>query len=183
MIHRYVFLLVVLLIASCAEQPKVKKAPKPVAPVAAIGINGLDGDEEQAVLSYHNNVRASVSVPPLGWSKELAQHAADWSNKLAANGCSLEHSQNSDYGENIFMGASSLGHDAVVEAAKAWESEKINYAGEPLNKANWSQAGHYTQMVWRNTKQLGCAKASCGDNLVIVCNYNPAGNMIGKKPY
>ncbi|MFI3217899.1 MAG: CAP domain-containing protein, partial [Methylococcales bacterium] len=73
--------------------------------------------------------------------------------------------------------------EAVIEAAKAWESEKINYSGEALNKANWSQAGHYTQMVWRDTLQLGCAKVACNSGVVVVCNYDPAGNFIGKKPY
>jgi pathogenesis-related protein 1 len=183
MLRCYIFLFLLLLSAGCAEQETLHVSKKPSAPVAAPGINGLDGNEEQAILSYHNDVRSAVSVPPLAWSKELAQHATDWSNKLAAKGCNLEHSQDSEYGENIFMGSASLNHDAVVEAAKAWESEKINYSSEKLNKANWSQSGHYTQMVWRNTTQLGCAKAVCADSLVVVCNYSPAGNMMGEKPY
>lgn len=181
---RHVLLgLIVLLSAACAEQdsPVVRKSTTPQ--VTPVGTNGLDGNEEQAILSYHNQVRSSVNVPPLTWSKELAQHATDWSAKLAAQGCAMDHSQDSDYGENLFMGSSSLNHEAVVEAAKAWESEKINYSGERLKKAYLSQAGHYTQMVWRSTTQLGCAKASCGENLIIVCNYNPAGNIMGQKPY
>jgi pathogenesis-related protein 1 len=172
-----------LLSAACVNQQQVKVvASKPVvAPVA--GTNGLDGDEEQAVLSYHNEVRASVNVPPLVWSKELSQHATAWGATLAANGCSLDHSQDSNYGENLFIGSLSLNHEAVVEAAKSWESEKINYSGEPLKKANSSQVGHYTQMVWRNTTELGCAKVSCNSDLIVVCNYNPVGNYMGKKPY
>lgn len=175
--------LILLLSTACAEQEKPVLRKPQTAPVAIVGSNGLDGNEEQAVLSYHNEVRASVNVPPLAWSKELAQHATNWSANLAAHGCAMEHSQDSNYGENLYMGASSEGHDAVVLAAKAWESEKINYSGEPLKKAYLSQAGHYTQMVWRTTTQLGCAKVSCGDNLIVVCNYAPAGNIMGKKPY
>jgi pathogenesis-related protein 1 len=174
--------LVLLLSAGCAEQPTVRvpvKTTTPVAPV--VGSNGLDGNEEQAVLSYHNQVRASVGVAPLNWSEKLSQHAANWTTKLAAQGCAIGHSQDSNYGENIFI--SSSNHDAVVEAAKAWESEKINYSGEPLNKSLWSQVGHYTQMVWRDTSELGCAKVACANDLIVVCNYNPAGNFMGKKPY
>ena len=182
--HRHVLLSFVLLLSvSCAEQQNVKVSHKP-APVvdSVVGSNGLDGNEEQAILSYHNQVRASVKVPPLSWSKELVKHATDWSAKLAAQGCAMQHSKDSRYGENIFLGSANLNHEAVVEAAKEWESEKINYAGESLNKANWSQSGHYTQMVWRDTTQMGCAKAVCGDQIISVCNYNPPGNILGDKP-
>jgi pathogenesis-related protein 1 len=184
--HRHVLLLVcLLLIVSCTEQQNVRVPSHQPVPAATrnVGSNGLDGDEEQAILSYHNQVRASVGVPPLVWSKEVAQHATDWSARLATQGCTIQHSQDNGYGENIFMGTANQGHDAVIEAAKTWESEKVNFSGEALNKSVWSQAGHYTQMVWRDTSDLGCAKASCGDNLIVVCNYKPAGNILGEKPY
>jgi pathogenesis-related protein 1 len=173
-----------LLIVGCAEQQNVKVSQKP-APVVVpvVGSNGLDGNEEQAILSYHNQIRASVKIPPLIWSKELVQHATKWSARLAAQGCAMQHSKDSRYGENIFLGSANLNHEAVVEAAKAWESEKINYSGERLSKSLWSQVGDYTQMVWRDTTQMGCAKAVCGDQIIIVCNYNPPGNILGKKPY
>jgi pathogenesis-related protein 1 len=177
--------LVVLLSTGCAEQQKMPVSTKTsTTPVAKIpGINGLDGDEEQAILSYHNEVRASVKVPPLHWSKELAQHAANSIATLASKGCELRHSKDSNYGENLFMSTTDQNHETVIAAAKEWEGEKINYLGEALNKANRSQAGHYTQMVWRNTTELGCAKAVCGDKLIVACNYSPAGNILGQKPY
>jgi pathogenesis-related protein 1 len=184
--YRHVLLCLTLLLSiGCAEQQQnilVASKPAPTT-VKAVGINGLDGNEEQAVLSYHNQVRASVNIPPLTWSAKLAQHAANKGAKLAAQGCTLQHSKKSNYGENLFIGAVSLNHEAVIEAAKAWESEKINYSGDKLNKANRSQVGHYTQMVWRDTKQLGCAKIACGNQLIVVCHYAPAGNHLGKKPY
>ncbi|MEI6705520.1 MAG: CAP domain-containing protein [Methylococcales bacterium] len=177
-------LTLLLSVGGCAEQQSVRVSQKSTTDTAhVLGSNGLDGDEEQAILSYHNQIRASVGVPPLHWSKELAQHAANWGAKLAAQGCAMQHSQDSSYGENLFISSASQDHEAVIEAAKAWESEKINYSGEPLNKANWSQSGHYTQMVWRDTAQLGCAKVACNSGVVVVCNYDPAGNFIGKKPY
>jgi pathogenesis-related protein 1 len=184
--YRHILLCLALLLGvGCAEQQQSVKvfSKKPAPVIKPIGINGLDGDEEQAVLSYHNQVRASVNIPPLTWSAELAQYAANQAAKLATQGCALKHSKNARYGENLFSGAVSLNHEAVVEAAKAWESEKINYSGDKLNKANRSQVGHYTQMVWRDTKQLGCAKIACADQIIVVCNYAPAGNRLGKKPY
>jgi pathogenesis-related protein 1 len=184
--HRTILLLALaLLSASCAEQPVVKKTVSPPpTPVATIGENGLDGDEEQAILGYHNQARASVSVKPLVWSKKLALQAASWSAKLATQNCAMQRSKNPSYGENIFIGAASQSHGAVVEAAKAWESQKINYpAGKALNKASRSQAGEYTQMVWRNTTEIGCAKSVCANEWVVVCHYSPAGNHLKQKPY
>ncbi len=177
--------LLVLLSAGCAEQQKMPVSSKTsTTPVTKIpGTNGLDGDEEQAILSYHNQVRASVKVPPLHWSKQLSEHAANSIARLASKGCELSHGKDSNYGENLFMSTSDQNHETVITAAKEWESEKINYAGEPLNKANWSQSGHYTQMVWRSTTELGCAKAVCGGKLIVACNYSPAGNILGEEPY
>ncbi|NOQ36410.1 MAG: hypothetical protein GQ569_11035 [Methylococcaceae bacterium] len=140
-----------------------------------------NGNEWQAILNYHNKVRADVNVNPLSWSNQVAEHAQAWAKNLAANGCKMQHSNDSNYGENLFMGT--LGHYNVVDAAKSWESEKRDYSGAALNSSNWSKTGHYTQMVWHNTTQLGCAKVACNNNLIVVCNYDPAGNYMGQKPY
>ena len=70
-----------------------------------------------------------------------------------------------------------------MDAAKAWEEEKPLYKGGELTKANWKPAGHYTQMVWRDTTRLGCGEAQCKGMLMVVCNYDPPGNYIGQKPY
>ena len=43
--------------------------------------------------------------------------------------------------------------------------------------------GHYTQLVWKNTTEVGCAKVTCGNQTIWVCNYNPPGNYVGQKPY
>lgn len=180
--HDYFIVLVstFLLSAGCATQQPSKVSANP--PIVSIpGINGLDGDEEQTILSYHNEARASVNVPPLNWSRTLSKHAATWAATLANKGCSLRYSQDSIYGENLFIGSSD---QAVIDAVESWENEKSDYSGQPLNKSVWSVAGHYTQMVWRNSTELGCAKVvACDDKLIVICNYAPSGNHIGEKPY
>jgi uncharacterized protein YkwD len=137
--------------------------------------------DQQAVLDYHNKARADVNVKPLVWSDKVTKHAQAWSNHLATDNCSFKHSDDSNYGENLFRGT--LGAYDMVSAAKSWESEKQDYSGEAINNTNYKIVGHYTQMVWSDSTEVGCATATCNNKLIVVCNYSPAGNYLGKKPY
>lgn len=183
------FFSMILFTSACTSRGNNYQPPEVISPsnrpVADVktrnSTSNINGDEWQAILDYHNKVRADVNVKPLSWSNQVAQHAQAWANNLAASGCKMQHSNDSNYGENLFMGT--LGHYTVVDAAKSWESEKRYYSGAALNSSNWSKTGHYTQMVWHNTTELGCAKVACNNSLIVVCNYDPAGNYMGQKPY
>ena len=137
--------------------------------------------EQRAVLNYHNKVRADVQVKKLTWSTEAAEHAQAWANNLASNSCGFEHSKDSNYGENLFKGTQ--GAFDMVDAAKSWEEEKQLYKGEAINNDNFNGVGHYTQMVWSRTKAVGCATSTCNNQITVVCNYTPQGNIIGEKPF
>ena len=152
---------------------------------SSIGSN-LSLQEVQQLLRLHNKVRGDVGVGPVTWSKKLAIYAQEWANQLASTNCKLKHRPNSgkwkqEYGENLFMGTA--GYYGVADAVKAWESEKQYYRGQTLNPSNWYDSGHYTQMVWKNSKEIGCAKVECNGNIIVVCNYDPPGNILGQKPY
>ena len=86
------------------------------------------------------------------------------------------------YGENIFWGK---GRDySALDASKGWYSEIEHYTHGVLNSSNWSKTGHYTQMVWKSTTQVGIAVAKCSNGaIIIVANYNPGGNYMGESPY
>jgi pathogenesis-related protein 1 len=155
--------------------------------VPAVTGSKASQSDAQAALDFHNKVRKDVGSPPLEWSPELAAYAQEWADNLARNDCKMEHRPTEGkwkriYGENIFWGSGAA--YSPEDASKSWYSEIKDYKHEKLNSTNWYAAGHYTQMVWRNTKSVGIAIAQCsGGAVIIVGNYNPPGNYMGEKAY
>jgi uncharacterized protein YkwD len=133
---------------------------------------------DRDLLAAHNAVRARVNVPPLVWSDRLADMAQGWANRLLASK-GLAHRPASSYGENLFeiVGARS----SPVQVVYTWDSESQDYdhASNTCRKV----CGHYTQVVWASTKQVGCGVARDSRREVWVCNYDPPGNWVGKRPY
>lgn len=132
----------------------------------------------------HNQVRKRVGVAPLQWSNELAAYATQWANHLKQRNCALDHRPlrgqfAQKYGENLFL--ISGAHASASEVVEAWASEAADY-NYKKNSCK-GMCGHYTQVVWRDTQEVGCALATCGSTEVWVCNYNPPGNFMGKRPY
>ncbi|GLT84094.1 hypothetical protein SLE2022_023450 [Rubroshorea leprosula] len=128
----------------------------------------------------HNTVRAKLGLPPFKWSKKLANFASWWANQRQGD-CELIHS-NSDYGENLFWGS---GQDWKPEdAVAAWAAEKDYYNYNSNSCIENKDCLHYTQMVWRQSLKVGCARIVCasGDTF-ITCNYDPHGNVIGQRPF
>lgn len=140
----------------------------------------LSRAERQELLDYHNRIRGRVGTAPLRWSAAATAQAERWARVLAGR-CDIEHSQGSGFGENLFMGT--LGYYSVLDGARSWQEEKRDYAGQPITLAVTQVAGHYTQMVWHDTRELGCAKSVCSDNMILVCNYFPPGNYRGERAY
>ncbi|PBL00780.1 PR-1-like protein [Armillaria gallica] len=130
-----------------------------------------------AYLEGHNTIRAQHGAADLTWSDELAGKAQQW-----ANGCVFKHSGGSlgSFGENLAAGTGS-GYD-ISSAIKSWTDEASSY--DPNNPV----ASHFTQVVWKATSQVGCAVQSCdgifaasfGKASYYVCEYSPAGNVIGQ---
>ena len=139
------------------------------------------------ILAAHNAERAALDLPPLVWSEALAAEAAVWADRLAELG-RLEHSpgyQRPGEGENLWMGTA--GAFALEEMVGDWAEEKqfFRYGRFPdvATSGDWHVVGHYTQMIWKRTSEVGCALASGDGWDVLVCRYSPAGNMVGERPY
>jgi pathogenesis-related protein 1 len=130
------------------------------------------------MLTAHNEVRAKVGVPPLAWSENLSRAAQEWANTLIAER-RFDHRPKSKTGQNLFRmdGA----RETPRKVVERWASEAANFDYKS-NRCK-GECGHYTQIVWRSTKQVGCAVARGGSREVWVCEYAPPGNYVGRRPY
>ena len=130
------------------------------------------------IVAAHNLVRAHVEAPPLVWSGRLAALAQDWANTLLARK-QFFHRPNGTHGENLFEITGAAASPTQVVNEWAVESRNYNYNTNGCRGV----CGHYTQIVWRDTKEVGCAVARGGGREIWVCNYDPPGNWVGKRPY
>jgi uncharacterized protein YkwD len=149
-----------------APAPVAKKAPAkaPSDPVAA------------AWVKAHNDARAKHCAQPLEWSPAIAKVAQAWANQLKAKGCVFGHSGNNKYGENLAAGT--IGALDPESTVAMWYDEIKLYKFP--NGGFSMKTGHFTQLVWTDTTQVGCGHVQCNGNDIYVCNYNPPGNWEGQ---
>lgn len=154
----------------------------------------------------HNAARAAVDadppLPDLSWSNDLAVIAQDWADHLTSTECgSIEHRMPNTHGENIALRGSRPLREPYPpeEAVAGWDAEVACWDYGTISRTETCDTvcvqglfsngcGHYTQLIWRNTQNVGCGYSTCeGDDgftyEVWVCNYDPPGNVIGQAPY
>uniref|UniRef100_A0A0E0AFG2 SCP domain-containing protein n=1 Tax=Oryza glumipatula TaxID=40148 RepID=A0A0E0AFG2_9ORYZ len=128
--------------------------------------------EKAAFVQLHNKARAAVGVGPVAWSDVLAAQALQH-----ARYCQTQHIPG-PYGENLWWsyGAGTTGKPA--QAMSYWVGERPYYDYRS-NSCVGGECGHYTQVVWRRTAYVGCARVACNTNngigTIIACNYDPQG--------
>ncbi|XP_022952868.1 pathogenesis-related protein 1-like [Cucurbita moschata] len=142
--------------------------------------SSLAQDSPQDFVNAHNAARAQVGVGPVQWDERVASFARQYANQRI-NDCRLVHS-GGPYGENIAWGSPDL---SGTNAVRMWVDEKQFYNPSANTCAAGRVCGHYTQVVWRNSVRIGCAKVRCTNNrgTFIICNYDPRGNIIGQRPF
>lgn len=135
------------------------------------------------VLDAHNKHRKNHGAGILVINKELNKIAQKWATHLAKNN-KFEHSSNT-------LNGSRLGENIAAK----WSSQTSNFPGDTLVQQWYDEephhvydknptvlkSGHFTQVVWKESRELGvgCALDSKG-KVILVCNYFPAGNVMGK---
>ena len=160
--------------------------------------DGFDGEsaatpaEWKGNLRVHNCARKTVvpaahpPLPLLRWSPTLATTAQAY-----ANLCIWQHSGAPGLGENLY--AAAPWSAAQTAAASSWAAEEAHYNYSSNTCDAGEVCGHYTQMVWRSTSQVGCGIRNCSTGspfgasfpnwTLVVCNYTPPGNYNGQRPY
>jgi hypothetical protein len=135
------------------------------------------------LLDTHNTERARFGAEPLSWSPRLAREAQQWAEVLAREG-RMRHASNDERGgagENLWMGSAGAYParfmvDAFIEEKQHFRAGTFPHIS---HTGNWRDVGHYTQVVWPGTRELGCAVARNTRDDFLVCRYWPAGNTYG----
>ncbi|GAB0135921.1 hypothetical protein EsDP_00004242 [Epichloe bromicola] len=169
------------------EAPKKSQAPAPTT-------NNVN-DYQKIVIEKHNLVRENHRVAGLEWDDTLAQYATN-----TANGCVFQHDMkqgSGGYGQNLASQGSSGDIDNLKDKSVAqaiinqWYKGEVNdynlSYGMSNPNVNLGRIGHFTQVVWKSTKKVGCATVKCPAGSIFgmpswytVCNYQPAGNFGGE---
>ena len=159
------------------------------------------------MLTYHNNMRNlchKTKTRTMGWNEELAKYASDYAKLLAKESknnkgeyCEMSHTfkghdpyKDFGAGENIGQCRNCPG----ISKDKASRMGVNGWGGEGFD-IGWRKhktgkvTGHYTAMMWKENRELGCGM---GINVeqgcqVTVCNYRSTpqtngGNMEKEVP-
>ncbi|KAI9795881.1 MAG: hypothetical protein M1833_006607 [Piccolia ochrophora] len=131
-----------------------------------------DANFQKAMLDTHNQYRGEHGAQGLTWDSKLASFAA-----AHASTCNFAHT-GGEYGENI-----AAGYGTAEKVVRAWGDERDKY--DFNNQGFSSGTGHFTQVVWQATQNLGCGRAFCEGKGTFgwytVCEYsNERGNVSGQ---
>jgi uncharacterized protein YkwD len=141
----------------------------------------ISGNEfQQSALKAHNKYREKHHVGELKLSKELCDIAQKYAEKMARTSV-FAHSDGKfngkNMGENLFAcyGMKITGKMMTDD----WYNEVSQY---DFNNPGFSDgAGHFTQLVWKGSREVGFGYAQASDGYYYgVANYYPAGNYLGE---
>jgi hypothetical protein len=164
--------------------------------------------ETVSAAAEHNEIRAQVSagtflgqpastpaLPEMTDNSEIATSAQSHAEK-----CVWTHSAQSDrsgLGENLY--ATTSASKPMVKIVKNWSDEAVDYTHYTHTCAPGKACGHYTQVVWSKSTEVGCATQFCQplndtkgnpvfgvnrpNGSITVCQYRAQGNYVGKQPY
>ncbi|XP_076954788.1 pathogenesis-related protein PR-1 type-like [Bidens hawaiensis] len=116
----------------------------------------------QDFVNAHNAVRKEVGLGPMSWNATVAQFAESYANKRKVD-WALVHSNSEQYGENIAIGYEEF---SGLDAIKLWVDEKADYNYGLNSCPPFKMCLHYTQVVWKTSIHIGCARVKCVNNIL-----------------
>ena len=149
---------------------------------------------DQTMLEMHNSFRQSHQCQALNWSNECAVSALTLAEHMAINN-TLKTYPTKNYGQNIAFFASinfgtsdvycvynSLSEKGVAQyICNLWYNESSHYDyTDTLENNDMNPVGHFTQMIWKDSKELGTARITRDNRTFIVAIYKPPGNIPGQ---
>jgi len=174
-----VLLIVVVILAhyilDSVEQPHHKAAAAQL----------LAPEQQSQVIDRHNSLRSkqqAADMELMAWDDYLASMAQIWADR-----CKLEYRDGKDdIGNNVY--AVSGDQFDPTAGVQSWYEERAHYnRSGKLKCAFGKTCRHYTQMIWADSRLVGCAYQRCrpllekgttlyDNGTLFVCYYKPAGN-------
>ena len=166
-----------LTVAGCAS------SPPPRAPSAHAIRAAQTETFEERLLAAHNAERDRKHLPRLAWSDQLEKDARSWAERLAHED-RMYHSDKTirpGEGENLWSGTAGYYTPEVMVGGFLAERRHFKPGIFPnvSTTGKWQDVGHYSQVIWPTTTQLGCALAHNKARDYLVCRYSPPGNHFG----
>uniref|UniRef100_A0A915INN4 SCP domain-containing protein n=1 Tax=Romanomermis culicivorax TaxID=13658 RepID=A0A915INN4_ROMCU len=169
-------------------------------------IHFFNEKEKELILDFHNTIRKEVAngsfkapagrINPVEWDEGLADFArySLTNNVRVSNHCPRPRDfdtcwyhglQVDRVGRNVAYSSRARLNDTL----RIFWRPHAHYRYGKFSGRDLSGMGLFTQIIWADTKKIGCALLkSCQLNneslfAMLLCNYAPNGNIIGEFPY
>ncbi|XP_076820681.1 uncharacterized protein LOC143465995 [Clavelina lepadiformis] len=149
----------------------------------------VDDENANAVeqcLNSHNYYRCLHGAQPLSYDNQLARTAQAYANRLARDGSRGITSMNPSrigyarprgVGENLASNRQEGKKYDVKEAVADWYAEGLMYDYDA--QAHSYNTAHFSQVIWKDTKSVGCGIEKVGHKIYVVAHYRSSGNSPG----
>jgi hypothetical protein len=169
----------------------------------------LDDRARMRAVDIHNHLRQSLirgrenmgnmnTFAPTGskmyemvWNCGVENKAQEWTNSetFAHSSDAFRNYDGLGHGENLYQGsATALPAFYLVDyAATLWWEELLKNGWQGVSNRQLTSGdisatiGHWSQMAWSNSYQLGCGVSPSG--AIVDCQYGPSGNYGGQQVY
>lgn len=173
--------LLIILIVGSLNAVKASRYPPPIKktspiPIYRLNITRPQTVNEQNYTEYINLIRSKHCTPPVKYNPNITKQAQHWANTLQVN---MIHSK-TGYGENIARFGVYQQTDKrndwmyVKRAIDMWYDEYKFY--DYQNPGYQDSTGHFTMLLWVNTKEVGVGINYQPPFVFVVMNFYPPGN-------